>query len=120
MLGAVLRPAGTLSGRRRQRARLIMRVRVHNSGESRVTLGSPILRVGSVRIPLDPGNPPEARFGTLGAGEAESVTLRYELGGDSTPKVIRDRRARLDVAGQSLPLRVRVGPPVRTDVTTAP
>ncbi|MBA3746626.1 MAG: hypothetical protein H0W96_03925 [Solirubrobacterales bacterium] len=122
VLGAILRPAGTPSGRRRQRARLIMRVRAQNSGENSVTLDDPILRVGSVRIRLDrAANPPETQLGTIAAGDTKSVTLRYELSGDATPKVTRDRRARLDIGGQSLSLRVRVGAPVRpSKATTAP
>jgi hypothetical protein len=114
-LGAVLRPAGTPSGRRRQRARLVMRVRARNGGATPVTLGAPILRVGSVRIRLDrAGNPRGRRLGTLAAGEAKSVTLRYELSGNATPKVTRDRRARLVVGARSVPLRVRVGAPIRS------
>jgi hypothetical protein len=115
VLGAVLRPAGTPSGRRRQRARLIMRIRARNGGATAVTLGAPILRVGRVRIRLDrAGNAPDRPLGTLAAGEAKSVTLRYELSGDVTPKVTRDRRARLEVGGRSMTLRVQVGAPLRS------
>lgn len=114
ILGAILRPAGQRSGRQRQRARLIMRVRARNGGAKAVTLDDPILRVGSVRIRLDANaNPPETRLGTLAADETKSVTLRYELAGDATPKVTRDRRARIDVGAQSVPLRVKVGAPLR-------
>jgi len=122
VLGAILHTAATPSGRRRQRARLIMRVRAQNSGENSVTLDDPILRVGSVRIRLDrAANPPETQLGTIAAGDTKSVTLRYELSGDATPKVTRDRRARLDIGGQSLSLRVRVGAPVRpSKAITAP
>ena len=114
MLGAILRPAGTPSGRRRQRARLIMRLHARNAGKRPARLGRPTLRVGSVRIKLDrAANPPQVRFERLGAGDTESFTLRYELAGDATPKVIRDRRARLDVGTRSIPMRVRIGEPVR-------
>jgi len=114
VLGAILRPAGTASGRRSQRARLIMRVRAQNSGQDGATLGAPVLRVGSVRVKLDPvANSPQARFVELGAGEARSFTLRYELGGAATPKVTRDRRARLSIGTRSVPLRVRIGEPLR-------
>jgi hypothetical protein len=113
ILGAVLRPSGTPSGRRRQRARLVMRVRARNGGEKPVTLGAPILRVGRVRIRLDrAADLPRGRLGTLAAGAARSVTLRYELSGDATPKVTRDRRARLDVGARSVALRVTVGAPL--------
>jgi hypothetical protein len=113
ILGAVLRPSGTPSGRRRQRARLVMRVRARNGGPRAVTLDTPILRIGSVRTrPDGAANPRDAPFGTLAAGEAKSVTLRYELSGDATPKVTRDRRARLDVGTRSVALRVKVGGPI--------
>jgi len=42
-----------------------------------------------------------------------TVTLRFALAGEATPKVVRDRRARILVAGRSLPVRVKVQAPTR-------
>jgi len=113
VLAAILRPAGTPSGRRRQRARLVVRLRAQNRGRTSVGLNDPILRVGSVRVGLDPATGRSGSLATIAAGEARSFTLRYELSGDATPKATRDRRARLDVGAQSVAVRLTVGAAVQ-------
>ena len=95
----------TPSGSEEQRSRVTVRIRAENRGFDRVTLDAPTLRVGSVRIPADPDGD---RFAPLQAGKDVTVTLRFELAGEATPKVVRDRRARILVAGRSLPIRIRV------------
>jgi hypothetical protein len=42
-----------------------------------------------------------------------TITLRFSLAGEATPKVVRDRRARILLAGRSLPIRVKVQAPTR-------
>jgi len=37
----------------------------------------------------------------------QTVTLRFATTGDATPKMVRDRRARLLIAGQSVQVRVK-------------
>ena len=109
---AVLFTDAAASGRREQRARMTVRLRTENTGDRRVTLRYPTLRVGSVSIERDPG--PEMRrptFATLGEDESQTVTLRFALAGEVTPKAVRDRRARINIAGQSIPIRVRVRAP---------
>ncbi len=102
----------TPSGAREQRARVTMRIRAENAGTARVTLQRPILRVGSVRVPADSdARTPGSAFEPLAAGSKQIVTLRFSLAGEATPKVVRDRRVRVLVAGQSLATRVKV--PVR-------
>jgi hypothetical protein len=108
VLDARLFTDATPSGRQEQRARVTVRVRAENTGDERVTLDPPVLRVGSVRIPADPAG---AQFDPLEPGTNQTVTLRFALAGEATPKVVRDRRARILIAGQSLAMRVRVQAP---------
>ena len=113
VLGAVLRPAGTPSGVQRRRSRITMRIRVENRGAQAVGIDLPVLRVGSVRIRPDSNVlTPEDRFGSVPSRAAKAVTLRFELIGDATDKATRDRRARIEIAGRSQPLRIKIGPPV--------
>jgi len=113
VLGAVLRPAGTPSGVQRRRSRITMRVRAENRGAQAVEIDLPVLHVGSVRIRPDSNVlTPADRFGSVAARAAKAVTLRFELVGDATDKATRDRRARVEIAGRSQPLRIKIGPPV--------
>lgn len=96
------------SGRAEQRARVTVRIRAENGGLNPVTLDAPALRVGSVRIPADRDGD---AFAPLRPGADATVTLRFALAGEATPKVVRDRRARILVAGRSLPVRVKVQAP---------
>jgi hypothetical protein len=108
VLDARLFTDSTPSGRNEPRARVTVRIRAENRGSRRVTLDPPTLRVGSVRIPLDPDGD---RFAPLAPGADMTVTLRFELAGRATPKVVRDRRARILVADRSLPVRIKVQEP---------
>ena len=108
VLDARLFTDSTPSGREEQRARVTVRIRAENTGQQPATLDPPVLRVGSVRIPVDPAG---AQFDALGPGMNQTVTLRFALAGEATPKVVRDRRARILIAGQSLAMRVRVQAP---------
>jgi len=100
----------TPSGAREQRARVTVRIRAENSGAEPVTLERPLLRVGSVRIPTDPDADalPGSQFAALRPDVPQTATLRFSLAGEATPKVVRDRRARVLIAGQSLAMRVKV------------
>lgn len=108
VLGTRLFTDSTPSGREAQPARVTVRLRAENRGDERVRLKRPTLRVGSVRIPADAGG---GQFAPLGPGADATVTLRFSLTGEATPKVVRDRRARITVAGRSLPIRVSVQHP---------
>jgi hypothetical protein len=115
VLGAILRPAGTAEGQQRRRARLTMRVRAVNDADQAVTIGRPVLAVGKVRIGTDTAaQTADAELGELAAGTTKAATLRFELAGDATEKITIDRRARINIAGQSLAFRLKVGPPVTT------
>jgi len=115
VLGARLFTDDTPSGAREQRARVTVRIRAENAGGESVTLARPILRIGSVRIATDPDAEglPGSRFAALRAGVAQTVTLRFSLAGEATPKVVRDRRARVLIAGRSVPMRVKLRAPAR-------
>ena len=113
ILGAILHPAGTPDGVRRRRSRLTMRVRAINRAGTPLTIPTPVLAVGSVRIRTDPAaETPATRFGELAVAETRAVTLRFELQGEATEKITIDRRARLYVAGRWQAFRLKVGPPV--------
>lgn len=102
----------TPSGRVEQRARVTVRIRAENAGDRRLTLSPPTLRVGSVRVPVEPdATAPGARFDPLAAGTTQTVTLRFAVAGEATPKLVRDRRARILIAGRSVAIRVRVQAP---------
>ena len=119
VLGAILRPAGTPDGQQRRRARLTMRVQAVNKGNEAVAVGRPVLAVGKVRIRTDTAaQTADPQLGEVGAGTTKAATLRFELAGDATEKITIDRRARINLAGQSLPFRVRIGAPVRPPTTT--
>ncbi|MEJ7785974.1 MAG: hypothetical protein WKF96_14305 [Solirubrobacteraceae bacterium] len=64
-----------------------------------------MLRVGSVRIPFDRSGD---RFSPLELVTDMTITLRYSVAGEATPKLVRDRRARLIIAGRPLPVRLKV------------
>ena len=102
----------TPSRRQERRARMTVRIRSENTGSRRVTLPGPILRVGSVRVPADAAaDAPRGQVDPLAAGKAQTVTLRFSLAGEATPKVVRDRRARIVIAGRSVAARVKVEAP---------
>ena len=95
------------SGTQEQPGRMTVRVRAENPGPRTSLLLRPTLRVGTARVPPDPASDadwPES----LASGASQTVTLRFTLQGEATPKVVRDRRARILIAGQSVPMRVRV------------
>lgn len=96
------------SGRDEQRARLTVRIRAENAGSTPLTLPPAVLRVGSVRVPADGAG---ARLHPLPAEARQTITLRFMLAGEATPKVVRDRRARILVAGHSLPMRIKLRAP---------
>lgn len=120
VVGAVLHPAATPSGRQRKRARLILRLQAHNPGQRALDAGGPALTVGDARIDVDRAAATAgARFGQLAPGESKAITVRFELAGAVTAQVTQERRARVVVADQSLPVQVKIGDPVRPPQATA-
>ena len=119
IFGAVLHPAATPGGIRRQRARLTVRVRAENRGATTVTLERPELAAAGERVATDPrADSSETSFGPLAAGQARTVSLRIETAGAVTAELTSTRRARLRIAGRSVRFAVRIGQPLQP--STAP
>ena len=111
VLDARLFTDGTPSGRQDQRSSVTVRLRAENAGGRSLTLPRPVLRVGSVRVPADAAAGADVRGEPLPARAQRTVTLRFSLSGEATPKLVRDRRARLQIAGRSVAMRVKVRAP---------
>ena len=111
VVSAVLHPAATPSGRRRERARIGVRVQVENAGDRPLVPERPGLLAAGVAVRADP-HIPGARLPPLAAGESASVSLRFEVEGRVTRRVRSERRARLRAAGRTVPMTVRIGAPV--------
>lgn len=113
---AVLHPAGTLDGERRRRARLTVRVAAQNRGDSVITPTRPVLVTSGTRTPADPqADGPGTKLGPLAPGESAAVTLRFETAGDATTKLSDQRRARVEIGGQTVALDITLGNPVAVD-----
>jgi pyruvate/2-oxoglutarate dehydrogenase complex dihydrolipoamide acyltransferase (E2) component len=110
VLDARLHTDDAPSGNAAQNARVTVRVRADNGGSRRLQLDPPSLRIGSVRVPVDT-NANAGGFDPLPAGAGQTVTLRFSLAGEATPKLVRDRRARLFVAGRSVAIRIKIRRP---------
>ena len=96
----------TPSGRRRQSARVTVRLRAANAGAQRVKLRRPILRVGSVRIHAGPtAGPSGAQFKPLGAGaQADrdaAVLARGRGDAEARPRPSREAPDRRAVGGDA-------------------
>lgn len=114
VVSAMLHPAATRAGRRRQRARLSVHLQVTNGTASFVSAATPTLLVagGPVR---------GTAAGVAGGGLRARVRprasadgrLRFETGGRTTQEIMSSRRVRLRVAGSTVAARFRVGAPAR-------
>lgn len=104
----VLHPAATPSGRRRQRARLGVRVSVQNNGTERVVLPPPSLLAARQRIAT------RSAIAPVAAGKTVSAAVRFETAGAVTRQLRTHKRARILVGGRSWPLTVKVGSPAHS------
>ena len=110
---AVLHPAGTPSGRARNRARLGVRVTVVNGGTQRVVLPRPSLLAARQRVPTNAAaDAPATRLGALAAGQTARVTLQFETAGAVTEQLTTQKQARVLVGARSSPVVITVGTPV--------
>jgi hypothetical protein len=105
---AVLHPAATPSGKRRQRARLGVRINVENTGAERVSLEPPSLLAARQRIPTG------TKLQPIAAGKSLDTTVRFETAGAVTRQLTTQKRARIHVGGRSWPLTVKVGSPAHS------
>jgi nitrate/nitrite transporter NarK len=121
VVASVLHPAATAFGRQRQRARLVVVVRLQNRGTRRVTIPRPALLAAGVRQGTDPSaDAPGTSVRQLGAGMRRQIALQFEVAGTVTRGLTTGRRARVLVAGHTLTARVTLGPPVRPPQPPAP
>jgi hypothetical protein len=110
IMSAILQRAGTPSGRRRDRARLSLHVRVTNDLPSRVRDLNPIL-LARQRVPPDP----HARDTTgsllrpIMPGATAGGRLRFETAGSVTRQLISTQQARLLIAGQLVVVDLKLG-----------
>jgi hypothetical protein len=104
VLSAKFKPATTVSGRKRKRARLTMRLSVRNTAKRTSTLGSAFIAFARNHVKRDPnatraaaalGNP-------IKAGKAANGELRFETVGSTTTRLKAAKSARLRVNGQTL------------------
>lgn len=114
-LTAVMHPAATASGQQRQRARVIVYVRVQNRGVLPVTPAPSELRVGPARVQPDQRAPREFGLGRIAPGTLADARLRFEVEGAITRRLRTERRARMVIGGRTHPMRLKVGSPVSRD-----
>ena len=119
---AVLHPASTPSGRRRNRARLGVRVTAQNTGAERLVLPRPSLLAARQRVRTNPAaDAAGSRLGPIPAGETQQATLQFETAGVVTEQLSNQQQARVLVGDRSYAITVTLGPPVsrRTPSDTA-
>jgi len=108
IVSASLIPAKEPSGRRRQRARLSVRVRTTNRGSRGVRIPRPLLVSADARVKTDPNaDSPSTNLRELAAGATRTVTLRFEIAGAVTKRLRQRGRVRVIVAGRRVIVSIR-------------
>ena len=101
VVSATLRQAQAPAARSRQRARVSVQVRVTNRDSLRVSIPRPVLVSEDARVMTDPNaDSPATNLRALDPGATRKVTLRFEIAGAVTKRVLQKRRVRLIVAGR--------------------
>ena len=112
ILYAFLQRGVSASGRRRKRARISVHVRVTNRGTRRIVNTDPVL-IAKARVRPDPDS--RGTTGTLlksvPPGTTAGGRLRFETVGTVTQGLESTLRARLSIARQIVPIRLRLGEP---------
>lgn len=120
VLAAVLHPGATSLGRRRQRARLGVHVRVTNGGTAVLKPARPMLLAPGVVVPGKAvGGPGRSLREPLEPLASAQDRLRFETAGAVTKRIVTTRRVRLRVAGSTVFVRVNIGPPVARPVRSS-
>jgi len=119
VLSSVFSPAVSASGRARDRARLSVRLRATNDTDRAITLRNAVLVVEGQEVRPDPDAGRVSRLAArllrpIGAGRRATGELRFEVAGDTTSALRRERRARLRVAGQIESLSLTFAQPARS------
>lgn len=115
MVSAILHPAETARGRRRQRARLSVHAVVMNGRDSAVVLGRPQLLSGRTKLGVDmhADAPAGALLRRLPAGATADGVLRFETAGPVTRQLTSERRVALRIAGRTVRATVKLGTPAK-------
>lgn len=110
ILSAVLYPARTARGRARQRARVVVGVRLTSPSTDTLPAQAPVLIVGASRVRADPRAADAA--GTLlrplAPRETATGELRFETTGSVTQRLAMHRRARLSIAQRTVNVKIRI------------
>ena len=109
VMSAVMHPAGTASGKRRQRARVSMRVRVTNNRPATLSPVASSLVSGSEPVS---GTAEAALKRKLASGQRASGRIRFETAGAVTQSINTTGEMNVLVAGVPLTVTVKVGTPV--------
>ncbi|MCW2996497.1 MAG: hypothetical protein JWN65_46 [Solirubrobacterales bacterium] len=102
------RPASTAGGRKRNRARLAVRLSVRNTAEGASTLGSAFIAFAKDRVKRDANatGPAAALAQPIPAGTTVQGELRFETAGATTDRLKRRKTAKLRINGQTLVLSI--------------
>lgn len=109
VISAILHPSASSAGRNRHAARVSVHVRLVNRG-SRPVSTTPALISGGAMLPYDRR---QFALGPLRPGVAVDATLRFEPRSTFTQGLLTERDARLQIAGRTIPLTLKIGSPVR-------
>jgi hypothetical protein len=114
VISSILHRGSTRTGRRSNRARLSVHVRVTNHGKRTIANVRPVL-MADTRPRADPTAVDTTRsLLRVRPGSTADGTVRFETAGAVTRHLVSTRRARLRIAGRTATLTVRIGSPVRT------
>ena len=102
--------ASTASGRARQRARLVVRVRLSNRSDVRLPAQNPLLLNGAGTVRVDPFAADAAGplLRPLAAGMSAVGELRYETAGELTQRLTDQRRARLRFGSEVISVKLDI------------
>ena len=102
--------ASTASGRARQRARLVVRVRLSNRSDVRLPAQNPLLLNGAGTVRVDPFAADAAGplLRPLAAGMSAVGELRYETAGELTQRLTDERRARLRFGSEVISVKLDI------------
>lgn len=110
VISAILHPSASSAGRSRHAARVSVHVRMKNRSSRRVTLPAPLLLSGGAALAYDTA---QFRLSPLRPGATVDAILRFEARSAFTQRLVTEDDAQLHIAGRSLPLRPKIGAPVR-------
>ncbi len=110
VLSAMLYPAATPRGRARQRARVVVRVRVTSRSDETIRAQTPVLLVGPHRVRPDPGaaDAAGALLRPLPPGESATGELHFDTTGSATRRLRDQRRAGLRIVERTVKVNITI------------